>query len=63
GPAKGVGNDFSYAIVSDTSGVSINGRPVNDITAMYNEYVGSVLKADAASAQPATPVPTTPAKR
>ena len=44
---------FSYAIVSDPSGgVTISGRSLGDIMAMYNEYIGETVEAPPESIPP-----------
>jgi len=58
------GGDYVYTIISDkTAGVTVSGKSINDVLAMYNEYIGSVLKAhsDANGVPAATtaPVPAT----
>ena len=54
GPAKDPADatTLRYALVSDPSGMSINGRNANDIAAMFNEYIRPVMPQPAPAAQP-----------
>jgi len=53
-PAKEGDNSFSYTIVSDGAmGITVSGKSINDVLAMYKEYIGSVLQASQPASQPA----------